>query len=77
MSHGAAASTSDLILYSGPVMTEALGLLIPAWRVEGGDSQSGAHDASVLSEWGFIMQISTENANMLCSALLILEKELL
>ena len=63
-------------------MTEALGLLIPAWRVEGGDSQSGAHDASVLSEWGFIMQISTENANILpidklCSALLILEQELL
>ena len=54
MSHGAAASTSDLRLYSAPVMTVALGLLIPAWREEGGDSQSGAQVISVLSECGFI-----------------------
>ena len=57
VSHSAAASTSDLRFHSGPVMSEALGLLIPAWRVEDGDSQSGAHDASGLSECGFMMQI--------------------
>ena len=57
VSHSAAASTSDLRFHSGPVMSEALGLLIPAWRVEDGDSQSGAHDASCLSECGFMMQI--------------------
>ena len=38
VSHGSAASTSDLRFNSGPAMTEALGLLLQVWRVEGGDS---------------------------------------